>query len=333
MSEELRLLQALLEQSPVSRLIVDRDLVCRSVHGDIPSMLGDPALRLHNSALEDLLDGDVAAVWRQRFERAFAGESISLRERRGSVSWQIIVFPIRMDDQIRYAAAVATEATAWSRADQELRNTVLGALKAQEFERNMVSKFLHDSVGQNMTALGLQLDLIRMDLEPISPELCSRIVGIQKILESMMEQVREYSFELNPSTVERAGLRTALDRLAARFQGRFTGAVRLNVDPSLKLDHRIASAMYHIAQEAIENAAQHASCSALEIAVKSSRNGTFLEVRDNGRGFDPADLSGGCRGLGLLTMEHYAAEAGLDLSITSTREGGTAVRATASGTV
>ena len=86
--------------------------------------------------------------------------------------------------------------------------------------------------------------------------------------------------------------------------------------------------MYQIAQEAAENAVQHSSCSTLEIAVKSSRNGTFLEVRDNGRGFDPHDLVGGGRGLGLLSMEHYAAQAGLDLSISSNRDTGTVIRAT-----
>ena len=129
----------------------------------------------------------------------------------------------------------------------------------------------------------------------------------------MMEEVREYSYELNPSTVERAGLRAALDRLFARVRERFTGTLRLNVDPSLKLDPKVASAMYQIAQEAVENAVQHSSCSMIEVAVKSARTGTYLEVRDNGRGFDPADLQGGYRGLGLLSMEHYAAQAGLEL--------------------
>ena len=51
-----------------------------------------------------------------------------------------------------------------------------------------------------------------------------------------MESVREYSYELNPSTVERAGLRPALDRLAGRMRERFPGTLRVNVDPSLKLD-------------------------------------------------------------------------------------------------
>jgi signal transduction histidine kinase len=125
-------------------------------------------------------------------------------------------------------------------------------------------------------------------------------------------------------------LRSALDRLAGRIRQRFTGTFRLNVDPSLKLDKKIATAVYQIAQEAVENAVQHSGCSAIEIAVKSSRTATFLEVRDNGRGFDPADLTSGCRGLGLLSMEHYAAQAGLELSISSNRETGTSVRASIS---
>ena len=54
-----------------------------------------------------------------------------------------------------------------------------------------------------------------------------------------------------------------------------------------------------------------------------------MEVRDNGRGFDPADILEGRRGLGLLSMEHYAAQAGMSLSIRSDRETGTVVRAAA----
>jgi two-component system NarL family sensor kinase len=239
------------------------------------------------------------------------------------------VFPIRLEGEIQYAGSLARETSAWSTAEQELRYTVLGALKAMEFERKTASRFLHDSVGQNMTALGLQLDLVRMDLEALSPDLCARIVEIQKLLDGMMREVREYSYELNPSTVERAGLRAGLDRLFTRIRGRFAGTLRLNVDPSLKLDPKLASALYQIAQEAVENALQHASCSMIEVALKSARTGTYLEIRDNGRGFDPADLQSGSRGLGLLTMEHYAAQGGLELDIVSERGKGTTVRVVA----
>jgi PAS domain S-box-containing protein len=333
MSDAGCLAEAFLEQSPACHWVVTAAGVFHRLYGDPASIFGKPASELAGRSAAEALAPELAGVWRDRFARAFEGETVVLRERRGNEIWGLVVFPIRFDGEIRYTGGLAREITAWSAADRELRSSVLGALEAQEFQRNMVSRFLHDTVGQNLTALGLQLDLIRMDLESVAPETCARVIEIQQVLEAMMQRVREYSYELNPSTVERAGLRSALDRLTGRIRGRFTGSVRVNVDPSLKIDPKIASAMYQIAQEAVENAVQHANCSAIEIAVRSTRAATALEIRDNGRGFDIADLLRGCRGLGLLSMEHYAAQAGLDFSITSNREMGTTVRAAALGAV
>jgi|SRR5271157_1193280 len=319
-----------LEQAPACHWIAGPNGVFVRIYGDSSPIFGRPAAGLADRSLAETLDPEAANAWMDRFSRALEGDTQTLRERRGNTIWYISIFPIRVEGEIRYAGGLARDITAWVVAEGELRRTVLGALKSQEFERAMVSSFLHDSVGQNLTALGLQLDLVRMDLADISSSVCGRIAEIQKLLETMMEQVREYSYTLNPSTVERAGLRVALDRLTVRLRERFTGVLRVNVDPSLKIDPKIASAMYQVAQEAVENSVQHAACSVIEIAVKSTRVGPSLEVRDNGKGFDPSDLLGGYRGLGLLSMEHYAAQAGLDLSITGNRETGTTVRAAAS---
>jgi PAS domain S-box-containing protein len=321
------LAEMFLEQTPACQLMVSAAGVFERFFGNPAGLFGRTVEELTGRTPVEVLGKEHGTAWEGRFARALAGETMLLRERRGKEFWYVTVFPVRCEGEIRYAGALAREITPWATAEQELRHTVLGALKAQEFERTMVSKFLHDSVGQNLTALGLQLDLIRMDMESISPETCARAVEVQKLLEEMMESVREYSYELNPSTVERAGLRPALDRFASRIRERFSGMLRVNVDPSLKIDPKLAGAVYQIAQEAVENAVQHSNCSTIEIAVKSTRTGTVVEVRDNGRGFDPADLVAGRRGLGLLSMEHYAAQAGLELSITSTKEFGTTVRA------
>ncbi len=331
MSDAGCLAEAFLEQSPACHWIVTAAGVFHRIYGDPTFLFGKPACELAGRSAAEAFPPELASVWRDRFARALGGETVVLRERRGTAMWHFSMFPIRFGGEIRFAGGHAREITAWGSAEQELRYTVLGALKAQEFERNTVSRFLHDMVGQNLTALGLQLDLVRMDLENAQPDTCARVIEIQQILETMMQRVREYSYELNPSTVERAGLRSALDRLTGRIRGRFTGSVRVNVDPSLKIDPKIASAMFQIAQEAVENAVQHASCSAIEIVVKSTRAAAVLEIRDNGKGFDTSDLLRGCRGLGLLSMEHYAAQAGLDLTITSGREVGTTVRAAALG--
>ena len=253
-----------------------------------------------------------------------------LPKRRGDITWYVKLFPIRIDGKISHMRGVVEQSAPWSTADPQLRHTVLSALRSQEFERKRASQFLHDS-GQNITPFGLLLDLIHIDLERLSPEICARISEIEQTLEGMTEEVRQDSYEINPSTVERAGLWPALDRLASRLLHRFNGWLRIQVDPSLKLDPKIASAMFHIAQEALENAVQHAGCSNIEVAVKSTRKGTILEVKDDGRGFDPDDILGVRRGLGLLSMEHFAAQAGLQLTITSSPDSGTLVRAALPG--
>lgn len=319
--------EAFLEQSPSCQWIVDRDEVFVDFYGDPSPLLNHRRDGLIGRRLGDSLDPDAAPVWQDRTRRALAGEVLRLRETYGGAQWNVSVFPLRLGGAIRYAGFLAREVSVWRAAEQELRYTVLGALKAMEFERKSMSRFLHDSVGQNLTAFGLQLDLMKMDAEAVAPDVCSRITEMQKVLEEMMEGVREYSYELNPSTVERAGLRPALDRLASRVRERFSGTLRINVDPFLKLDPKVAPALYQIAQEAVENAVQHSGCTMIEVTVRPARSGTYLEVRDNGKGFDPADLQGGYRGLGLLTMEHYAAQAGLDLSVVSNRGDGTMIRA------
>jgi len=331
MTNEHGLAKLFLEQCPAVIWAVDGNGVFQKFYSDPSCVFGKSAAELRNRPPEAVLDPGPGEQWKNRFARALAGETLMLRERRGETTWYVKLFPIRVDGRVTHVGGVAQESAPWSTADQELRHTVLGALRSQEFERKMASQFLHDSVGQNLTAFGLQLDLIRMDVETVSPETCARIVEMQKTLEGMMEEVREYSYELNPSTVERAGLRFALDRLASRLLNRFNGWLRINVDPSLKLDPKVASALFHIAQEALENAVQHAGCSNIEIAVKSTRKGAILEVKDDGRGFDPDDILGVRRGLGLLSMEHFAAQAGLRLTITSSLASGTLVRAALPG--
>jgi signal transduction histidine kinase len=323
------LAEAFLEQCPECQWISGADGVFLRAYGDTLSIFGKAAPECSGRCLSDVLDPAAAGLWQSRVDRIQAGETLRLRERRGAAAWYITMFPVRAADGVTFAGGLARELTPLATAEQELRSAVLSALKAQEFERNMVSKFLHDMVGQNLTALGLQLDLLRMDLDSVAPQSCAHIGEIQKLLETVMEQVRDYSYELNPSTVERAGLRSALDRLVTRLRTRFTGTLRLNVDPSTKFDPKIATALYQILQEAVENAVQHSGCSSIEIAVKSTKSGPSLEVRDNGRGFDAGDLSAGRRGLGLLSMEHHAAQAGVSLSIMSHPGSGTTVRAVA----
>ena len=319
--------EVLLDQTPACQWIVNKEGVFEQIYGDTMPLFGKPPGEVAGQPAASVLNPAVLPIWQERFSRALAGESLSFREQREGRVWMISVFPLRLRADTAHAGCVVREITDFARADHELRRAVSGALKSQESQRAKTAQFLHNVVGQNLAALGLQLDLVRMDLDGSPGAAREHIEEIQTLLESVMEQVRNFSYELNPSTVERVGLRSALDRLGARIREHFHGSLRIDMDSSIALPPNAASALYRIAEEAVENAAHHSGCSLIEIVVKSEDRGAWMEIRDNGRGFDPADLQKMGRGLGLLGMEHHADEAGLRLSISSSRQSGTIVRA------
>lgn len=290
MADALALYEALLEQGPCCVLVVDEARNIFRAHGDTSVLFHSPAASLAGRPFDEAIPAYANAQWRERFDRGFRGEYFLVREDVDQTVWFLDFNPVRLDGAIPYVSIFGRDITQMVIAERDLRNTVLTAVTASEYERRTIAKFLHDKVGQNLTALGLQLEVVRMDLEPGCAPQSARIGETQDLLEAMMEEVREYSHALNPSAVERSGLRSALDRLAARAQIRIEGVARVNMNPSLKLEPRVAFAMYQIAQEAVENAVRHAGCSIIEITVKSTKLGVYLEIRDNGKGFDPGSV-------------------------------------------
>ncbi len=200
-------------------------------------------------------------------------------------------------------------------------------MNAREEEGARVSRILHDEVGQVLSAIGLQLDLLRMDLEEDVAHGSKRIAEIQKVLERAVGQVRELSYELNPSIVERTGLQSALDRLVGRQRKNFGGSIRLLFDCSVRLPLQVSTAMYKITEQALDNAVRHARAKRVEVHVKPAKHGIALEIRDDGAGFDVEDEAPETSGLGFALMRYHAAQAGFRFSVASIPEKGTIIRA------
>ncbi|HWR51058.1 MAG TPA: histidine kinase [Bryobacteraceae bacterium] len=213
--------------------------------------------------------------------------------------------------------------------DQEraLANLLVSVMNSREQEGARVSRILHDEVGQVLSAVGLQLDLVRMDVKDDPAAATQRISDVQRMLEKAICHIRDLSYELNPCVVERAGLQAALDRLVSRHRADHTGAVRLMYDHSVRLPGGVATAVYKIAEQALDNAVRHSGASTIDVIVKMGKGSELLEVRDDGQGFEPNGSRGEAPGLGLHLMRHYAVEAGLRFALVSAPGKGTIVRA------
>lgn len=210
--------------------------------------------------------------------------------------------------------------------EHSLARLLVTLMNTQEEQWARIARALHDEVGQILSAVGLQLDVLRMDLEDRVPEIATRTAEVQELLERAITLVRELSYELNPAVVEKAGFHFAMERLAGRYRREFRGTLRLLVDLPERLPVEVATAFYKIARLAIANAVQHAHSQQIEVLVKTSRKGTALEVQDSGAGFAVEEVRSSIPGLGIPLMEHHAVHAGLDFTITSTPGRGTIVR-------
>src|SRR5271167_3164975 len=169
-----------------------------------------------------------------------------------------------------------------SKASQPaLAQMLFAAIQEHDEALDGVARVLHDDVSQVLSAVGLQLDAMRMDFRDQAPGLDDRASEIQTMLEQVIEQLRDISNELNPSIVERAGLQFALDRLAGKVRKNFTGSVRLHFDPDARVPTAIANIFYKIAECALDNAIARPRCSAIDIHVKRAQGDFVLEIRDN----------------------------------------------------
>lgn len=203
-----------------------------------------------------------------------------------------------------------------------LAQMLFAALNEHEAVLARVSRLLHDDVSQVLSAVGLQLDAMRMDFREQAPGVDSRATEIQELLEQAIEQLRDLTNELNPSIVERAGLQFALDRLIGKARTGFSGSLRLHFDGSLRVPTILAKAFYNITDCAIDIAKETPGCSLIDIQVKRVQGEYVLEISDNGRVDDM-----GSPPLGQLLMDYYASKNHVTLRIERVAGKGSVIRA------
>lgn len=190
-----------------------------------------------------------------------------------------------------------------------LAQMLFAAMNEHEAVLSRVSRLLHDDVSQVLSAVGLQLDAMRMDFRDQAPAIDTRATEIQELLELAIEQLRDITNELNPSIVERAGLQFALDRLIGKARAGFNGTLRLHFDASLRVPTILGKAFYKITDCALDIAKATPACSLIDIHVKRAQGEYVLEISYNGD-VDEAYTAphSYTEPLGQLLMDYYASK-------------------------
>lgn len=217
-------------------------------------------------------------------------------------------------DQIGVAIENARLFEAVSRQHERLRILSLRLAEAEESERRRLTQELHDRVGQKLTALGINLNIIRAEMPNNgSQKLYDCLAESQDLVEQTTRLIRGVMSDLRPPMLDDLGLVETLHWYGDQIASRTGLAVNVKSDrQKLNLPSHVENALFRIAQESLSNVVKHAQAAEVWITVETIDESIRLTVADDGVGFCPDQLADpvGERGWGLLIMAERAEAVG-----------------------
>ena len=204
------------------------------------------------------------------------------------------------------------------RLEDERRASMRRVLSAQEAERRRIAQELHDQIGQNLTAVVLELKRLQGH---VAADWSETLADAQELARESLEELRRISYELRPAVLDDLGLPSALAALADAVARRAEIEATHEVGPLPALPPDVELAVYRIAQEALTNAVRHSGCTRVRVRLAEEDGPVYLRVADDGRGLGSQPRSGG----GIRGMRERALMIGGRLVLGVADEGGVEV--------
>jgi two-component system sensor histidine kinase UhpB len=187
---------------------------------------------------------------------------------------------------------------------------------AQEAERSRVARDMHDDFNQQLAALSISISAVRQRVSPAQVELQDELRTLQARTVALTDQVRRFSHDLHPGTLDHVGLTSALRAYCNQVAEQQGLPLSFQSDDNLGwIPRDVAVCIYRIVQEGLRNIVKHADAPAASVSLARSTARIELSISDHGRGFEPGTAF--ARGLGLLSIEERARLVGGSLTIVS----------------
>ena len=212
-------------------------------------------------------------------------------------------------------------------AAASLQSLTRRLVEVEEAERRRIAGELHDRVGQNLSALNINLDIVLGALgDGAAPDVRMRLRDSLGLVDGTLQTIEDVMADLRPPLLEEYGLGAALAWYAEEFAKRTAIIVELDDlarERNRGLRREAGVALFRIAQEALNNVAKHANANRIWLRLEVQDEQMWLSIRDDGSGFDPAAAEARASRLGMTTMKERIVAVGGSLELESAPGKGT----------
>ena len=247
---------------------------------------------LQIKSLETYIDRDERKLFQHLLEEQGFVQDFAVRLRRhdGSSIWVTINTTIvhDTDSQMTYYEGAMADISSRKASEEQIHKLSQQLIEAQEDERQMISRELHDTVAQDLSVAKMECDLIYGELLNSRAPEAQRVQEICTALQRTISGVRNMAYDLRPPELEEMGLVETIYRYCEDF----TQMWGIPVDfqsaglKNLKLEYGIQINLYRMVQEGLINIRKHAAAGRVTLKLTAAYPNIILRVEDNGRGFD-----------------------------------------------
>jgi len=328
-------LNAFFSNAPVGLAIIDKDLLFQRINGpfaelnglDFRDQIGKP-LRAVIADLSHQIEPLLRKV-------ANTGEPLLAQEIKGPIPstpgvtgwWLKSLFPIAKDgDVVTQMGIVVQDITGLKRAESAVRRLSGRLLQVRDDERRRLARDLHDSLGQTLTAIKMNLSYLGRDTSSLDERGRTAVAESKELVDSSLKEVRTLSHLLHPPMLDDVGLVAAIRWFANGFSQRSSIQVELDLPGNLhRLSTELETAVFRVVQESLTNVHRHSGSSTATVRLATEADLLHLYVIDQGRGISPEKLSfrqeTATIGVGLLGMRERLRQLRGQLEIESNSQG------------
>jgi signal transduction histidine kinase len=236
-----------------------------------------------------------------------------------------------VEESLRKSEHHYSELLGQSRHMQEqLRLLSRQLLSAQEEERKMISRELHDQIAQTLTGINIRLASLKTASMLNTRGLQKKISSTQRLVEKSVDIVHRFARDLRPTVLDDLGLIPALHSFMKNFARRTGVRSHLTAFAAVeRLDTAKRTVLFRVAQEALNNVARHAHASRVEVNIQKLRGRVCMKIKDDGKSFNAERTlrANGGKRLGLLGMRERLEMVGGKFVVESSPGKGTTIQA------